>query len=50
MNPQKPADPSDSDRRDAGDRRTEKRREHDRFVPHAGRSDRRQNERRRERN
>jgi hypothetical protein len=50
MTQQKPADPSGSDRRDAEDRRTEKRREHDRFVPHTGRSDRRQNERRRDRN
>ena len=49
MTEEKPRD-SSPDRRDTEERRIEKRREHERFVPSdADLSDRRRNERRRER-
>jgi|RhiMetdeSRZDD1v2_1073273.scaffolds.fasta_scaffold05205_6 hypothetical protein len=50
MTEEKPEGSASPDRRDIEDRRTEKRREHERFVPSdADTSDRRRNERRRER-
>ena len=50
MTEEKQPDSPSNDRRDTDERRVEKRREHDRFVPaDAGRSDRRHNERRRDR-